>query len=60
MPVLLSDETWTRIEKMLADYESGVLRVIPGEGLKLAEQQSAKANCPGTVIKVDGVQCPTG
>jgi len=48
MPVLLSDETWARIEKMLEDYESGVLRVIPGVGMKYEEQTTAKANCPGT------------
>ena len=58
MPVLLSDETWMRIEKMLADYESGVLRVIPGDGLKLDEQRTGKANCPGTKISVDGISCP--
>ena len=58
MPVLLSDDTWHRIEKMLEDYEAGILRVIPGEGLKLSEQRSAKSNCPGTIIQVDGVKCP--
>lgn len=59
MPVILSDETWTRIEKMLEDYESGVLRVIPGKGLKLEQQVSVKSNCPGTVLGVDGTECPT-
>lgn len=58
MPVLLSDDTWTRIQKMLEDYESGVLRVIPGNGLKLEEQTTVKANCPGTKIAIDGVECP--
>jgi hypothetical protein len=58
MPVILSDETWMRIEKMLQDYEAGVLRVIPGNGLRLDEQISTKANCPGTTISVDGVECP--
>lgn len=53
MPVILSDDTWARIEKMLEDYEAGVLRVIPGNGLKLDEQISAKANCPGTKLSVD-------
>jgi hypothetical protein len=59
MPVILSDETWMRIEKMLADYEAGVLRVIPGVGLRIEEQITAKANCPGTKIGVDGTECPT-
>lgn len=58
MPVLLSDETWTRIEKMLEDYEAGVLRVIPGKGLKIEEQTTPTANCPGTKLGVDGVECP--
>lgn len=58
MPVILSDDTWTRIEKMLEDYESGVLRFIPGAGLKYEEQTTVKANCPGTKIGVDGVECP--
>lgn len=53
MPVLLSDDTWTRIEKMLDDYESGVLRVIPGKGLKIEEQKTPKANCPGTKMGFD-------
>ncbi len=53
MPVILSDETWARIQKMLTDYESGVLRVIPGEGLKLEEQVSVKASCPGTKMSID-------
>ncbi len=59
MPVILSDETWVRIEKMLDDYESGVLRVIPGNGLKWDEQITAKSNCPGSKLSVDGVECPT-
>lgn len=58
MPVILSDETWVRIEKMLEDYESGVLRVIPGKGMKYEEQITATSNCPGTKIGVDGVECP--
>lgn len=53
MPVLLKDETWARIEKMLEDYESGVLRVIPVNGLKVIEQITTKANCPGTKIGID-------
>lgn len=53
MPVILSDDTWTRIEKMLMDYESGVLRVIPGKGLKFEEQVTVKSNCPGTKLGVD-------
>lgn len=53
MPVILSDATWMRIEKMLTDYESGVLRVIPGDGLKIDEQRTVKANCPGTKMSVD-------
>lgn len=59
MPVLLSDDTWARIEKMLEDYESGVLRVIPGKGLKLEEERTHTSNCPGIKIGVDGVECPT-
>lgn len=59
MPVLLSDETWVRISKMLEDYESGVLRVIPGKGLKFEEQRTGKSNCPGTKLGVDGVECPS-
>ena len=59
MPVILSDETWTRIEKMLEDYESGALRVIPGTGMKYEEQMSAKVNCPGTKIGIDGTECPS-
>lgn len=58
MPVILSNETWARIEKMLEDYESGVLRFIPGKGLKYEEQITTKSNCPGTKIGVDGVECP--
>ena len=50
MPVILSDDTWLRIQKMLEDYESGVLRVIPGKSLAYEEQISAKSNCPGTKI----------
>ena len=59
MPVILSDETWARIEAMLRDYESGVLRVIPGQGLKFQEQTTTISNCPGTIITVDGTECPT-
>ena len=60
MPVILSDDTWTRIQKMLEDYESGVLRVIPGAGMKYEEQVTVKSNCPGTKIGVDGTdECPT-
>ena len=53
MPVLLSDESWLRLQKMLEDYESGVLRVIPGKGLLYGEQHTAKANCPGTKLIVN-------
>ena len=57
---MLSDETWTRIEKMLQDYESGVLRFIPGTGLKYEEQVTVVSNCPGTKIGIDGTSdCPT-
>lgn len=60
MPVILSDETWARIEKMLEDYENGVLGFIPGKGLKYEEQITSKRNQQPTVkIGVDGVQCPT-
>jgi len=38
---------------MLEDYESGVLRVIPGYALKYQEQLTATANCPGTRLAVN-------
>lgn len=53
MPVILSDETWTRIQNMLDDYESGVLRVIPGKGLRVQEQRTTDAHCPGTLLTID-------
>lgn len=58
MPVILSDETWSRIEKMLEDYDAGLLYVIPGIGLKVEEEIAPQAHCPGRKIGVDGVECP--
>lgn len=60
MPVILSDETWTRIQQMLADYDAGILRVIPGEGLEIKEQVTSKANCPGTKIGTAKGKPPAG
>ena len=49
MPVILSDETWTRIQRLLEDYENGVLGVIPGTGLKYEEIVTAKRNQQPTI-----------
>jgi hypothetical protein len=67
MPVLLSDETWKRIEAMLIEYErGGMCRVVPGTGLKY-EETPGGVNEGGTssgkhigtvIIGVDGVECP--
>lgn len=53
MPVILSDETWVRIENMLKDYEAGILYLIPGSGLKVEEEITPLAHCPGRRIAVD-------
>lgn len=35
--VLLSQDSYNRIMKMLHDYEAGALKIIPGDGLKVEE-----------------------
>lgn len=57
--IVLSEETWLKIQRMLEDWENGALRVIPGDGLKIQEQPTAKIHCRGTRIAIDGTTvCP--
>jgi hypothetical protein len=51
--VLLSQETYDRIKKVLEDYEAGKLTIIPGNGLKIDE-----VGKDGTKISIDGTECP--
>jgi hypothetical protein len=57
--IILSQETWARIEKMLEDYEAGSFEVRPGLGLKYEEQGGGPGYGGGPkTIGVDGVKCP--
>ena len=57
--ILLSAETWARIEKMLGAYERGEFRVIPGTGLRYEQTGGGPDEGGGvTIIGVDGVECP--
>ena len=52
--VLLSQETYDRIMKVVEAWEEGELPLFLGDGLKLDEQGPT-----GMKISVDGVECPT-
>jgi hypothetical protein len=51
--VLLTQETYDRIMKIVHDYEAGYLTIIPGEGLRIDE-----IGKDGTKISIDGTECP--
>lgn len=54
MPVILSDETWAKLQKLLDDYDNGFKDSIQlGEGLKFEERGTGYVK-----IGIDGVECP--
>lgn len=56
MPVILSDETWARIEKMLDDHDNNKhAPIILGEGLKW---ESEGAEGVPWKLGIDGINCP--
>jgi len=52
--VLLTQETYDRIMKVVKAFEEGQLPLILGEGLKQDE-----VGPTGMKISVDGIQCPS-
>jgi len=51
--VILSQETYDRIMKVVKDWEEGKLPLIMGTGMKLEEEGPT-----GMTIGVDGTECP--
>lgn len=52
MPVILSDETYERLMRMLEKWEKGDI-IQPGTGLKIEETGTGYQK-----IGVDGTECP--